>query len=271
MSARPRPVGRITGIRKRAHRPRAPPARAGQLRRLVSRNPAGAATGRRDQSAGYARRSCPSRARGRGFDSHRLHSCLVTSARDFVRARTPRLLALPPHLGYVGHAVAICRRTTSRPGPGRERRDRTLLMHPRWRSTRLLHALACVLALAAGVAAARPTAARAADTSNQRSVSCSSSTHCTVVDGLEASSDPVLQRPDRATVVPDVHAVRGGRVDVAIRRARQRKGPGLRSIVAKRRHGDRPRRRAHERPGRFLPLAEPVHCAGLGLWAKRRA
>jgi len=43
------------------------------IRRLVSRNPAGVATGRRDQSAGYARRSHLSRDRGRGFDSHRLH------------------------------------------------------------------------------------------------------------------------------------------------------------------------------------------------------
>jgi len=40
---------------------------------LAPRNPAGEASGRRDQSAGYARRRHPARDRGRGFDSRRLH------------------------------------------------------------------------------------------------------------------------------------------------------------------------------------------------------
>jgi hypothetical protein len=55
---------------------------AGTSRGLASRYPAGTAIGRRDQRAGYARRSRPTRARGRGFDSHRLHrqACLLSAA-----------------------------------------------------------------------------------------------------------------------------------------------------------------------------------------------
>jgi hypothetical protein len=58
-----------------------------------------------------------------------------------------------------------------------------------------LRVLACALALAAGVAAARPTAAAAADTFNQRLVACSSSTRCTVVDGNPGPSKAVTFDP----------------------------------------------------------------------------
>jgi hypothetical protein len=44
---------------------------------LVPHNPAGEASGGRDQSAGYARRRHPLRDCGRGFNSRRLHFCKV--------------------------------------------------------------------------------------------------------------------------------------------------------------------------------------------------
>ena len=68
-----------------------------------------------------------------------------------------------------------------------------LLTHTRLRRTWVLPVLVCLLVLAAGVAAARPTAAAASF--NQRSVACSSSTHCTVVDGNPGPSKAVAFDP----------------------------------------------------------------------------
>jgi hypothetical protein len=56
-----------------------------------------------------------------------------------------------------------------------------LLTHTRLRRTWVLPVLGCLLVLAAGVAAARPAAAAAADTFQLQSVACSSSTRCAAV------------------------------------------------------------------------------------------
>jgi hypothetical protein len=68
-----------------------------------------------------------------------------------------------------------------------------LLTHKGLRMTCPLRVLACALALVAGVAAARPTAAAAADIT--RLVACSSSTRCTVVDANPGPSKAVTFDP----------------------------------------------------------------------------
>jgi hypothetical protein len=79
--------------------------------------------------------------------------------------------------------------------------------------TRPLGVLACALALAAGVAAARPTAAAAADTSIGRSVACSSSTRCTVVDGNPGPSKAVTFDPSSTGLKLQPTQFFNGRID----------------------------------------------------------